>query len=473
MEAVPLIRTSSVGGSKRSLLSKSGFGQTESKTVLWKTFIVRSLFLLLTILCSVSVGWFFAGGKFIVEFPQTSPFIVSRTKDLPSPVQLEDGKKAPELVQEQVILNENDKSDGIDYDATPEHCVRQKDRLYFLKTHKTASSVIENILYRYGLRTDKTFAFPSNGALIFNYRKPFAKKMMLPLPDRSRPDILQQHTRYSKEVADLFPKSDSYRITILRDPGTLFPSLFKYFPRNPPFKQAKTVENFVSSPEKYSRAGGADFVTRNSMTFQMGFDNFLKTLPSDDEMAEIISAVDNEFDLVLLSEYLPQSLILLRHLLCMTWSDIATMSKNISQRKHFEEDTKEKIRRWQNVDTRVYEAANMTFWRKVKEFGEEKMTAEMAILEKMNTENAEKCVKGYRPVKELAVEFRDYEPPGLTIEGIELKEGYTDVCYNIALSPFSLAIDILDKQCQSSSFLRKYMHMEDRPKRFGTDCQND
>ena len=62
----------SVGGSKRSLLSKSGFGQTQSKTVLWKTFIVRSLFLLLTILCSVSVGWFFAGGKFIVEFPQTS-----------------------------------------------------------------------------------------------------------------------------------------------------------------------------------------------------------------------------------------------------------------------------------------------------------------------------------------------------------------------------------------------------------------
>ena len=140
----------------------------------------------------------------------------------------------------------------------------------------------------------------------------------------------------------------------------------------------------------------------------------------------------------------------------MTWNDIATMSKNISKRKHFDESVQEKIRRWQNVDTRVYEAANATFWRKVDEFGSERMANEMDILGKINAENAEKCVKSYRPVKELPVEFRDYEPPGLTIEGIELKEGYTDVCYNIALSPYSLAIDIMDRQCQSSTVYQSY-----------------
>ena len=49
------------------------------------------------------------------------------------------------------------------------------------------------------------------------------------------------------------------------------------------------------------------------MTFQMGFDSFLGTSPTDEKIAEIISAVDNEFDFVLLAEYLPQSLILLRY----------------------------------------------------------------------------------------------------------------------------------------------------------------
>lgn len=428
---------------------------------------MRSLFLLLLILGSVSVGWFFAGGKFVVEFPQSTPFLVATEEDAPVEFDFEsDERKYSQIEQE---IQKEDDLIAIDYDETPAQCVRQKDRLYFLKTHKTASSVVENILYRYGLRTDKTFAFPKNGGLVFNYRKPFTKGMML--PDIPRPDILQQHTRYSTGAAQLFPKSDSYRITIFRDPGTLFPSLFKYFPRNPPFKKAKTMENFLKSPEIFSAANGADFVTRNSMTFQMGFESFLRKNPTDEEMAEIISAVDNEFDFVLLAEHLPQSLILLRNLLCMTWNDIATMSKNISKRKHFDESVQEKIRRWQNVDTRVYEAANATFWRKIDEFGEERMANEMDILEKMNTENAEKCVKSYRPVKELPVEFRDYEPPGLTIEGIELKEGYTDVCYNIALSPYSLAIDIMDKQCQSSTFLRKYAHMEDRPKRFGKDCK--
>jgi len=44
----------------------------------------------------------------------------------------------------------------------------------------------------------------------------------------------------------------------------------------------------------------------------MGFDSFLRTNPTDEKMAEIISAVDNDFDFILLAEYLPQSLILLR-----------------------------------------------------------------------------------------------------------------------------------------------------------------
>lgn len=73
-------KKNSEAGSNVSLLSKSGFGQGQSSSVAWKTFFVRSLFLLLLILGSVSVGWFFAGGKFVVEFPQStvSEFIIAR-----------------------------------------------------------------------------------------------------------------------------------------------------------------------------------------------------------------------------------------------------------------------------------------------------------------------------------------------------------------------------------------------------------
>ena len=79
-----------------------------------------------------------------------------------------------------------------------------------------------------------------------------------------------------------------------------------------------------------SAAGGADFVTRNSMTFQMGFDNFLKAIPTDEQLAEIVSAVDDEFDLVMLQEYLPQSLILLRFYYCCFIGTKFTKSVDIS-----------------------------------------------------------------------------------------------------------------------------------------------
>ncbi|CBY09001.1 unnamed protein product [Oikopleura dioica] len=188
MEEAPLLKISSAKiGSNASLLSKSGFGQGQNSLIAWKTFFVRGLFLLLLILSSVSVGWFFAGGKFFVEFPQSTPILVAREEDVPiENDSLSDVQRYSKVEKE--IRNEDDLIKfAIDYDQTPAQCVRQKDRLYFLKTHKTASSVVENILYRYGLRTDKTFAFPKNGALVYNYRKPFTKGMMQPdIPPKMR-----------------------------------------------------------------------------------------------------------------------------------------------------------------------------------------------------------------------------------------------------------------------------------------------
>ena len=48
------------------------------------------------------------------------------------------------------------------------------------------------------------------------------------------------------------------------------------------------------------------------MAFQMGFENFLEHDPTDEEISLITDSMDRRFDLVLVSDYLPQSLILLR-----------------------------------------------------------------------------------------------------------------------------------------------------------------
>ena len=56
-------------------------------------------------------------------------------------------------------------------------------------------------------------------------------------------------------------------------------------------------------------------MTRNSMSFQMGFDNHLYDRPedvSDEEIQKMIEQIGNNFDLILVADHMPESLILLR-----------------------------------------------------------------------------------------------------------------------------------------------------------------
>ena len=110
--------------------------------------------------------------------PQTSPIIVQEVVE-------------PENFEEQLVKSSLEE-DEIKFDSIPEEC-SSKDRIFFLKTHKTASSVIENIMFRsvknikflslfstfrYGKKFNKTFAMPSDGGLVFNYQVPFKKQMV-------------------------------------------------------------------------------------------------------------------------------------------------------------------------------------------------------------------------------------------------------------------------------------------------------
>ena len=49
-------------------------------------------------------------------------------------------------------------------------CVK-KHKIAFLKTHKCASSSVQNILFRFGLKNHLTFALPSTGNYLGRYVK--------------------------------------------------------------------------------------------------------------------------------------------------------------------------------------------------------------------------------------------------------------------------------------------------------------
>ena len=70
----------------------------------------------------------------------------------------------------------------------PKHLILESDRadchqqenIVFLKTHKTASSTIQNIFFRYGLKNSLRFALPEKGwkSHLLGYPSPFQRSFL-------------------------------------------------------------------------------------------------------------------------------------------------------------------------------------------------------------------------------------------------------------------------------------------------------
>ena len=108
-------------------------------------------------------------------------------------------------------------------------CVK-KTKIAFLKTHKCASSSVQNMLMRFGLKNDLNFVLPSAGNYLGRY-VPYSRVMVGNTPwDRLglEYDIFCLHTIWSlAEVRATLGPSATY-VTIMRDPVELFESLWSY-----------------------------------------------------------------------------------------------------------------------------------------------------------------------------------------------------------------------------------------------------
>ena len=108
-------------------------------------------------------------------------------------------------------------------------CEKQK-KIAFLKTHKCASSSLQNILMRFGLHHHLNFVLPSAGNYLGRYVK-YSRAMIANTPwDKVglEYDIFCLHTIWNhQEVEDSLGPGATY-ITIMRDPVELFESLWSY-----------------------------------------------------------------------------------------------------------------------------------------------------------------------------------------------------------------------------------------------------
>ncbi|XP_053485026.1 galactose-3-O-sulfotransferase 4 isoform X1 [Ictalurus furcatus] len=321
---------------------------------------------------------------------------------------------------------------------------RPQTHIMFLKTHKTASSTVLNMLYRFGEEQGLLFALPMGYQ--FGYPLPFIAQRVKGYrgPHVAKFDIMGNHMRFYKPEVEKVMPANTFYFSILRDPVALAESSYAYYKNvAPAFRRSKGLGDFADNPNKYydPRLRNNHYA-RNLLWFDFGLDhnaNYSLALAKRGE-----AAVRRNFKLILLSEYFDQSMVLLRHALC--WPLDAVVSFNLNARQQISksrsgwvgnagapaslaltEEQRQKLREWNALDWHLYQAFNSTFWYEVERFGRVRMDTEVNLLRSRREVLARVCLRdGGRPVEASRIRDRAIRPfqSGLVkILGYELQLG--------------------------------------------------
>ncbi|XP_068089385.1 galactose-3-O-sulfotransferase 2-like [Hyperolius riggenbachi] len=261
-----------------------------------------------------------------------------------------------------------------------------------------------NMLFRHGEFNNLSFAFP-NGNSHYNFPNLFSASYVEGYSEGGNKtfNIMCHHMHFKfTEVEKVMP-SDTFYFTILRNPITQMESLFTYNKASEPFRNAKSLEDFLKNSSAFYHANARDsYVAKNLLTFDLGFDpNGLGTRKN---LKLTWQTIDTIFDLVLITEYFDESLILLKEALCWSYEDILSFPLNKrsnTTKKALSLEAQDKVKSWNNLDWQIYVYFNNSFWKLVEKFGWERMQREVNKLRMKRDEMAKICLQGEVDPKQL------------------------------------------------------------------------
>lgn len=285
--------------------------------------------------------------------------------------------------------------------------------IMFLKTHKTASSTILNILYRFGEAHHLTFALPLHYQ--FGYPNIFrARRVKNFRADRKMEyHILCNHMRFFlPEIKKVMPR-DTFFFSILRNPVTMAESSYAYYKSvSSAFKKVRSFEQFLDDPWKYySIQEPSNHYARNLLWFDFGFNH--NTNYTETYAESVITNIENTFHLILLAEYFDESMVLLQDALCWDLDDVVAFRLNFRSKESVRQLSSyytEKLKAWNSLDWHLYTHFNRTFWRKVEQYGHDRMQRAVSLLKQKRQDLMELCLIEGRPVEAARIQDKSIKP---------------------------------------------------------------
>ena len=220
---------------------------------------------------------------------------------------------------------------------------------------------------------------------------------------KGRADILCNHATFStREEFGKVVHPNAKFLTILRDPITRFESQF-FFERFDRIFKLENASNpilefhkdFVSLTSRgYGwRVANKLLLLRNGMLFDLTGINFLRTIYNKTDFNHHIKTINHIFDLVMITEYFDESLVLLMKLLGWGMLDIVYMKKVVRNSTHsvlLTKETKTMISEQNKGDIELYQYFKDSFWKQVENYGKE-FERDVEVFRKLNKEINTQC----------------------------------------------------------------------------------
>jgi len=274
--------------------------------------------------------------------------------------------------------------------------------LVFVKTHKTGSTTLSNIILRHAEKNKLLVGLPPQRHWELGGYPDFFREELVD-PQAERYDVFCHHQRFDFENVKKKVTNNSLFITILRDPVHQFESGIGFF-RDWPFQQwlndtprAQLLDKFMENPNFYYNTSTPwNFRAKNYMSFDLG----LNHLNTDQQYIDwAIQYIGTIFDLVMITERMDESLILLKEMLCMeSFNDIIYLRLKVRQngaRYTLKSSTRGKIKKWNSLDAGLYRHFSLKLNEKIKLYGEDKMKNDLKEFRKLLKKTEESCVEYY------------------------------------------------------------------------------
>nr|XP_010599012.1 LOW QUALITY PROTEIN: galactose-3-O-sulfotransferase 2 [Loxodonta africana] len=307
--------------------------------------------------------------------------------------------------------------------------------IMFLKTHKTASSTVFNVLLRFAEKHNLSVALPEGEHFHLGYPWLFLARYVegseQEVRQQRRFNIMCNHLRFNPpEVQKVMPE-DTFYFSILRNPVFQLESSFIYYKSYvPAFQAARNLSAFLASPWTYYNRSASlnNAYARNNMWFDFGFDN--NAWPEDGYVRARIAAVERHFQLVLIAEYFDESMVLLSHVLHWTLDDVAYFKLNSRSQSSVTSLTpqdQERAKRWCALDWHLYQYFNRTFWARIHtELGPRRLRNQVALLQERRHQLTDLCVQDGAPKKQSQIkdlQLKPYQSGEADILGYNLRLG--------------------------------------------------